>query len=283
MKRTMMLLLTLLSLQPAQAGQRPDSLLVVFWNLENFFDWKSDSRPQYWTSRRFQAKCEGVCKTLMLIADRYGQLPDVVGFAEVENRTVVSRLLRNTLLRKAGYEILHFDSPDRRGIDCALIHRPPLVLEYGAAKHLYDSSGTVMQTRDILLASFGQLCVLVTHHPSKLGSGKGAARDLAMERMRFLADSLMDAGAAAVLAVGDFNECYWEGEGTIKYNGEWEKIDGCFSFGNIVVKEEVFDHPLLLEKDKKYGGLKPRRTFTGPRYNGGLSDHLPVIFKLIWK
>ena len=279
----MMLLLTLLSLQPAQAGQRPDSLLVVFWNLENFFDWKSDSRPLYWTSRRFQAKCEGVCKTLMLIADRYGQLPDVVGFAEVENRTVVSRLLSNTLLRKAGYEILHFDSPDRRGIDCALIHRPPLVLEYGAAKHLYDSSGTVMQTRDILLASFGQLCVLVNHHPSKLGSGKGAARDLAMVRMRFLADSLMGAGAAAVLAVGDFNECYWEGEGTIKYNGEWEKIDGCFSFGNIVVKEEVFDHPLLLEKDKKYGGLKPRRTFTGPRYNGGLSDHLPVIFKLIWK
>ena len=279
----MMLLLTLLSLQPAQAGQRPDSLLVVFWNLENFFDWKYDSRPQYWTSRRFQAKCEGVCKTLMLIADRYGQLPDVVGFAEVENRTVVSRLLSNTLLRKAGYEILHFDSPDRRGIDCALIHRPPLVLEYGAAKHLYDSSGTVMQTRDILLASFGQLCVLVNHHPSKLGSGKGAARDLAMVRMRFLADSLMGAGAAAVLAVGDFNECYWEGEGTIKYNGEWEKIDGCFSFGNIVVKEEVFDHPLLLEKDKKYGGLKPRRTFTGPRYNGGLSDHLPVIFKLIWK
>ena len=283
MKRTMMLLLTLLSLQPAQAGQRPDSLLVVFWNLENFFDWKSDSRPQYWTSSRFRSKCEGVCKTLMLIADRYGQLPDVVGFAEVENRTVVSRLLRNTLLRKAGYEILHFDSPDRRGIDCALIHRPPLVLEYGAAKHLYDSSGTVMQTRDILLASFGQLCVPVNHHPSKLGSGKGAARDLAIERMRFLADSLMDAGAAAVLAVGDFNECYWEGEGTIKYNGEWEKIDGCFSFGNIVVKEEVFDHPLLLEKDKKYGGLKPRRTFTGPRYNGGLSDHLPVIFKLIWK
>lgn len=283
MKRTMMLLLTLLSLQPAQAGQRPDSLLVVFWNLENFFDWKSDSRPQYWTSSRFRSKCEGVCKTLMLIADRYGQLPDVVGFAEVENRTVVSRLLRNTLLRKAGYEILHFDSPDRRGIDCALIHRPPLVLEYGAAKHLYDSSGTVMQTRDILLASFGQLCVLVNHHPSKLGSGKGAARDLAMERMRFLADSLMGAGATAVLAVGDFNECYWEGEGTIKYNGEWEKIDGCFSFGNIVVKEEVFDHPLLLEKDKKYGGLKPRRTFTGPRYNGGLSDHLPVIFKLMWK
>ena len=279
----MMLLLTLLSLQPAQAGQRPDSLLVVFWNLENFFDWKSDSRPQYWTSSRFRSKCEGVCKTLMLIADRYGQLPDVVGFAEVENRTVVSRLLRNALLRKAGYEILHFDSPDRRGIDCALIHRPPLVLEYGAAKHLYDSSGTVMQTRDILLASFGQLCVLVNHHPSKLGSGKGAARDLAMERMRFLADSLMDAGAAAVLAVGDFNECYWEGEGTIKYNGEWEKIDGCFSFGNIVVTEEVFDHPLLLEKDKKYGGLRARRTFTGPRYNGGLSDHLPVIFKLIWK
>ena len=204
MKRTMMLLLMLLSLQRAQAGDRPGSLLVVFWNLENFFDYKSDARQQYWTSRRFQAKCEGVCKTLLLIADRYGQFPDIVGFAEVENRAVVSRLLRNTLLRKAGYGIVHYDSPDRRGIDCALIHRPPLVLESGSARHLYDSTGAVMHTRDILLASFGELCVLVNHHPSKLGSGKGAARDVAMERMLFLADSLLNAGAAGVLAVGDF-------------------------------------------------------------------------------
>ena len=45
-----------------------------------------------------------------------------------------------------------------------------------------------------------------------------------------------------------------------------------------VRKEYIFDSPLLLEQDKKFGGLKPRRTFIGPRCNGGLSDHLPVVF-----
>ena len=66
--------------------------------------------------------------------------------------------------------------------------------------------------------------------------------------------------------------------GTIKYNGGWEKIDGAFASGFAGVREEVFDDPMLLEPDAAYGGRKPRRTFTGPRYRGGVSDHLPVVF-----
>ena len=80
-------------------------------------------------------------------------------------------------------------------------------------------------------------------------------------------------------AVGDFNEDLWgRGGGTIKYNGKWEKIDGGFAEGFPRVREEVFDDPLLLEEDKAFGGMKPRRTFVGPRYTGGVSDHLPVVF-----
>ena len=104
-------------------GPDRDSLLVVFWNVENFFDYHSDSKPQYWTKGRFYAKCDAVAKTLLRIADRYGRLPDAVGFAEVENAFVLRQLVNTTALRKLDYRIVHYDSPDHRGIDCALLCR----------------------------------------------------------------------------------------------------------------------------------------------------------------
>ena len=274
----MILLLLLLGLSPGAASQDRDSLLVVFWNLENFFDYRSDNKPQYWTKGRFRAKCDGVAKTLLRIADRYGRLPDAVGFAEVENAFVLRQLTRETALRKLDYQIVHYDSPDHRGIDCALLCRTStLPLRASAPKHIPDSAGGVLPTRDILLAEFDRLAVLVNHHPSQIG-GKAERRELAQARLRALTDSLHAAGVARTLAVGDFNEDLWGGRGTIKYNGKWEKIDGGFAEGFSRVREEVFTDPVLLERDKSFGGMKPRRTFVGPRYTGGVSDHLPVVF-----
>ena len=274
----MILLLLLLGLSPGAASQDRDSLLVVFWNLENFFDYHSDNKPQYWTKGRFRAKCDAVAKTLLRIADRYGRLPDAVGFAEVENAFVLRQLTRETALRKLDYQIVHYDSPDHRGIDCALLCRSStLPLRASAPKHIPDSAGGVLPTRDILLAEFDRLAVLVNHHPSQIG-GKAERRELAQARLRALTDSLHAAGVARTLAVGDFNEDLWGGRGTIKYNGKWEKIDGGFAEGFSRVREEVFTDPVLLERDKSFGGMKPRRTFVGPRYTGGVSDHLPVVF-----
>ena len=216
---------------------------------------------------------------MLRIADRHGRLPDAVGFAEVENAFVLRRLVRETALRKLDYRIVHYDSPDHRGIDCALLCRAStLPLRASAPKHLPDSAGGVMATRDILLAEFDRLAILVNHHPSQLG-GKAERREAAQARLRALTDSLHAAGQPRTLAVGDFNEDLWgRGGGTIKYNGKWEKIDGGFAEGFPRVREEVFDAPLLLEEDKAFGGMKPRRTFVGPRYTGGVSDHLPVVF-----
>ena len=274
----MILLLLLLGLSPGAASQDRDSLLVVFWNLENFFDYHSDNKPQYWTKGRFRAKCDAVAKTLLRIADRYGRLPDAVGFAEVENAFVLRQLTRETALRKLDYQIVHYDSPDHRGIDCALLCRSStLPLRASAPKHIPDSAGGVLPTRDILLAEFDRLAILVNHHPSQIG-GKAERRELAQARLRALTDSLHAAGVARTLAVGDFNEDLWGGRGTIKYNGKWEKIDGGFAEGFSRVREEVFTDPVLLERDKSFGGMKPRRTFVGPRYTGGVSDHLPVVF-----
>ncbi len=283
-----LLLLQVLCLVPGAAGRatRPpgydpdpqDSLLVVFWNVENFFDYHSDNKPQYWTAGRFYAKCDAVAKTLLRIADRYGRLPDAVGFAEVENGYVLRQLLSATVLRKLDYRIVHYESPDHRGIDCALLCRSStLPLRASAPKHLLDSTGTVMPTRDILLAEFDSLAILVNHHPSQIG-GKDDRRERARARLRAVTDSLRAAGVSRTLAVGDFNQDLWGGAGTLKYNGHWEKIDGGFAEGFSRVREEVFADPVLLEPDSAYGGAKPRRTFVGPRYRGGVSDHLPVVF-----
>ncbi len=278
MKRTMILLLLLLGLSAPVYSQPLDSLLVIFWNVENFFDYHSENKPEYWTAGRFYAKCDGIAKTLLRIADRYGRLPDAVGFAEVENGFVLRQLLGATALRKLDYRIIHFESPDHRGIDCALLaRRSTLPLRTAAPKHVPDSTGGVMATRDILLAEFDSLAVLVNHHPSQIG-GKEDRRALALGRLAALTDSLRAAGTRRILAMGDFNQDLWEsGGGTLKYNGHWEKIDGHFAEGFSRVREEVFADPVLLEPDAAFGGQKPRRTFTGPRYRGGVSDHLPIV------
>ena len=192
-----------------RAYSQQDSLLVMFWNVENFFDYRSENKPQYWTKRRFQAKCDAVAKTLLRVADRYGRLPDAVGFAEVENAFVLRQLVSETALRKLDYRIVHYESPDHRGIDCALLcRRSTLPLRGSAPKHVPDSAGGVMATRDILLAEFDSLAILVNHHPSQLG-GKDERRELALSRLRALTDSLRAAGQRRTLAVGDFNQDLW--------------------------------------------------------------------------
>ena len=166
---------------PAGSADAPgkDSLLVMFWNVENFFDYRSGSeyRPEYLTRRRFEAKCEAVCKTILAVSDRYGRYPDIVAFAEVESPSVTRALVGSTLLRKLGYDVVHYDSPDHRGIDCALIYRSAVLsLRSSSARHVLGGDGLPLATRDFLVARFDSLSVVVNHHPSKVGGGKAEMR-----------------------------------------------------------------------------------------------------------
>lgn len=288
MKRTMITLLLLLSATcfPRLASARPDTLRVMFWNVENFFDYRSPSCPEGLTRGRFYRKCNALSKMVLRFADTFGALPDVVALAEVENRSVLRSLIAMTLLRKLDYETVHYDSPDHRGIDCALLYRKStLTLRASRPVHVRDSAGQVLPTRDVLVADFGDWALAVNHHPSKIG-GKTDRREFAFATMLAAVDSLIDAGTPAVVAVGDFNDSLWgEGcAGTIKYNGDWDKIDGFFLFGGgLAVEEQVFYEKELLEEDRSFGGEKPRRTFIGPRYNGGVSDHLPIVLTITSK
>lgn len=252
------------------------ALLVVFWNTQNFLDYR-EAEGRYASKSAFYAKCSMVARTIMLIAEQEGTCPDVVGFAEIGDRFVLERLVGSTCLRKLGYGIVHYDSTDPRGIDCGLIYRKKeLRLLDSAPCHLYDSTGAVMPTRDILMAKFetpegDTVAVLVNHHPSKLREGAAQRREAAMRRMRFVADSLLSAGCRGVLAVGDFNDTVPGDQPSYKYAGRWDKIDGSFAFGGIKADESTFSHPLLSVPDKTYGGVKPSRD---------ISDHYPIVVSL---
>ena len=149
-------------------------------------------------------------------------------------------------------------------------------------------------------ASPAALAVLVNHHPSKYGGPSSAERrEKAVDRLAFLADSLAAQGYRHIIALGDFNDTpdnevykrlplenaslplHRRGVGSIRFNGKWELIDLVFLSPALAsCPVEVVRVPFLLTKDTVHSGQKPLRTYTGPRYTAGISDHLPVLVKI---
>ena len=314
MKRLMMLLLMVVG--PCAYSQ--DSLVVVFWNVENFFDYtdqgtgESDAEwssrgSRRWTKKRFQAKCDAVAKSLFWIGDKYGKMPDVIGLAEVENWSVLWKLLNETLLRKCGYKIVHYDSNDRRGIDVALLYMESSFKKISHSIITPSMNGEKMATRDILQVGLenekGQkINMIVNHHPSKFGGAEASEerRNVVMKTLKCICDSLLSVDIGVpIVAMGDFNDTpdglqftyldgmlvnkadslFEEGKGTIRYQGKWDLID------MFMVSEDIADYssmyileiPFLMTYEKQYPGFKPFRTYSGPRYIGGVSDHCPIV------
>ena len=252
-----------------------DTLQVMFWNVENFFDWRNDSKmvsdvefsaagERHWTWKRFQAKANAFAKALFWVEAETGRLPDIIGLEEVENAFVLRQVLQKTALRKLDYKYVHYDTPDHRGIDVALLYRTSrFELIDSKPCHLF-AADTVMATRDILLCVFqrdsAKVAVLVNHHPSKYGGAAESEprRRIAVERLRFLVDSLAAIGIDRIIAGGDFNdtpdnpvfrllepalapmhmELFRRGLGTIKYDGKWDLID------HIYVSPALLDAPM---------------------------------------
>ena len=305
-----------------------DSLLTIFWNLENFFDYHnggtSDSDAEFsydgsrrWTSSRFYEKCQMISKSLFWIGDRYGKLPDIIGVAEVENRWVLEKLISSTLLRKYDYGIIHSDSHDRRGIDVALMYNKSQFEIVDYSFHVPKLNGTAMGTRDILHAKLKRLSngsiydFTVNHHPSKYGGAKESEerRFAAMKSLASLCDSLFLSSDGqreyeGIISMGDFNDIpsapqfslldgilknacvnmFKAGEGTIRYEGKWDLIDMFWISDSLLDKSlcEILRIPFLMTRDRKHPGEKPLRTYSGPRYLGGVSDHCPIVLVTEW-
>ncbi len=294
-----------------------EGMMVMFWNLENFFDWvdegKNDGESEFssygsrrWTRGRFYSKCDAIAKSVLWVGDEYGRMPDVIGVAEVENKGVLTKMLSATSLRKYGYSVIHYDSGDRRGIDVALLYRRSSVEPVSSSVRTPVYEGKKMETRDILharmrLADGSEVDFIVNHHPSKFGGEEESRgrREAAMETLKEMCDSL---GKGNIVVMGDFNDTpdaetfsvmdgilvnkgmvlHENGEGTIRYEGKWDLID-MFMIGEPLAGRTEMDIcriPFLMTWEKKHPGEKPLRTYSGPRYIGGVSDHCPIVLKL---
>lgn len=290
---------------------------IAFWNVENLFDTYDDTLTlddeytprgaKHWTQKRYEEKLNQIYKTIMAL-----DAPMAMGLAEVENDRVLNDLCRNTPLRKAGYAFVHYDSPDRRGVDCALIYDSLRFRPFRTrVLSLSDTSGHYF-TRDILQVSgvtsqADTIVMFVCHFPSKRGGATAEKHRMeAARRLRLAMDSARtDYPSATVIALGDFNATPLEppmlkglglpcdqyenlmatlppGEGTYCYQGHWDYIDQVIVSKNTKQKAEagVFRMTGLMTDDPRRLSSHPRRTYSGPRYQGGASDHLPVYLDL---
>ena len=267
---------------------------------------------RHWTKRRFMAKCNAVSKSIYWISDRYGRLPDIIGLAEIENSNVLYRLLNDTALKKAGYSFVHYEGNDRRGIDVALLYRKAGFRKISHTRKVpVTREGDTLQTREILHVELKPLespsvDLIVNHHPSKYGGTdeSQARREAAMSALKELTDSLAAVRGPnrRIIAMGDFNDnpesgpfemmkgslvnmgedLHRRGKGTIRYEGRWELIDMFLVSPDMQedVRMEIVKVPFLMTRDTKHAGEKPFRTYSGPKYMGGVSDHCPIVLCL---
>ncbi len=248
---------------------------IAFYNTENLYDTIhqpnvddtefTPGSPSKWNTARYQVKLQHISSVLSKIGvEQVGELPLAIGLAEVENRGVIEDLINMPALKSANYGIVHFDSPDKRGIDAALIYRQDLFKVTATHKaQLRIDSLPNFSTRDQLVVSgiFDNkpLHFIVNHWPSRMGGEDRsvALRNAAARLCRSLADSLMKIDPKAkIIIMGDLNDdptnesiskylkakssehathsgdlfdpmikLFSDGMGTLEYKGKWNLFD----------------------------------------------------------
>lgn len=293
---------------------------VVFYNVENLFDTITDTTRSHneftpttkkkWDQYKLTRKINELAKCINAASQGGAEF---IGLAEVENKKVLQLLCQHPLLFPQHFEIIHFESEDVRGIDVAFLYRSAFfdLLSFKKIKIPLKKR----PTRDILLTvgihatSGDTLSFLVNHWPSRYGGKKKSekSRVLAAQTLKKQIDSLvLKYPKGKIIAMGDFNDTPKDSSinktlrhqqltnlfeksppqlGTLKYKRKWYTFDQFIVSNNLLsqVSAAVFTPKWLLEKDNKYGGEKPKRTYIGPRYHGGISDHLPIVLQLNFK
>ena len=234
MKSGQILLCLLLSfvLSPvlfAQAAKTYKIRTVAFYNVENLFDtfndpltFDDDRTPKgkdHWTEEIYRDKLKKIAFAIRNIgAGRAGNPPVIVGLCEIENRKVLEDLIQEPVLAEHHYGIVHYESPDRRGIDVALLYQTQFFIPVSSKAHeliIYDSYEPKKRvyTRDQLVVSGllegEELHFIVNHWPSRSGGASGSSykREKAATLNREIIDSLQQMDPyAKIMSLGDFND-----------------------------------------------------------------------------
>lgn len=308
-----------------------DYFTIAFYNLENLFDtfddlntYDNDFLPnsdRRWTEKRYHKKLKKLGSVISQIGTATtNKYPVLVGLAEVENRLVIDDLINSSSLKNSQYDLVHFDSPDERGIDVALIYDKKyfkVIHSEVYSVELFDEDGSPDHTRDILfvegLLNNEKISVLVNHWPSRREGVELSepARIIASNKAIEIIKSINSRDEnAKVIVMGDFNDnplnksvknlmqshdlynpmndlpTYTRG--SLNHRKEWYLFDqilfstNFFEYGK---GKHSFSRVDIFDKTflKQYKGKykgNPFRTYAGYKYKGGFSDHFPVYLHL---
>jgi predicted extracellular nuclease len=275
---------------------------------------------RFWTKARYSKKQHQLAQVIMAIGG--WEAPGIIGLCEIENRYVLETLTKFTALKTAQYGIIHKDSPDSRGIDVALLYRRDKFelsdFDFIPISFPFDKEST---TRDILYAqglmqNGDTLHLFVNHWPSKYGGEfeTAAKRFYAAEVLKQKMDSLRFLKPQSlIIAMGDFNDepsaaalkhiqqdpAYdnlmdgiSSNLGTHSFENRWSLLDQFIISSSLKDQKsssrvlpnsvKIFDLPFVL-KEGALGNMRPFRTYQGPAYLGGFSDHLPIFLDISFR
>ncbi|MDH7913518.1 endonuclease/exonuclease/phosphatase family protein [Winogradskyella sp. SYSU M77433] len=230
LKLSILFLLTMIFVSVnAQEKKRYKIHTVAFYNLENLFDTINDPTKydeaspmmemnESYRSAAYIKKIQSMARVIADIgSEDTGNSPAIIGVCEMENRQVLVDLVNDPQLLHKDYGIVHFDSPDARGIDVALLYQKALFKPINSKKHelkIYDDNTRKrVYTRDQLVVSGeldGELIhVIVNHWPSRSGGeARSRFKRVAAGKLnKRIIDSLQSIDPYAKIAtMGDFND-----------------------------------------------------------------------------
>ena len=303
---------------------------IAFYNIENLFDIENDpltndddflpTSAKRWTPKRYENKLKKIGSVISKIGEENAATaPVVIGLAEVENKKVLSDLVRSENLISEKYSYIHYDSSDERGIDVALLYKDDLFeVEHSETFSVYlqTETGERDYTRDILLVrgilNDEAIHIIVNHWSSRReGEKETEYKRLAAARVvnSIIAKLKKDDNNAKVIVMGDFNDNPSDrsitlleeesklynpfntvlsyNKGSLNHNFQWNMFDQILISGNFFNPDgsnlKFIKADVFNSKfvTQYHGKYKgqPFRTYVGKKYKGGYSDHFPVYIQ----
>jgi len=197
---------------------------VAFYNQENFFDTINNENvndeeytpngPIKWNTQKYKAKLQHMSYAISQIGLDYSPVGvAIIGVSEIENQGVLEDLVKQPDLAKRSYQIVHYDSPDLRGIDVALLYNPKLFIVTNSKSYRLHTEDPTFLTRDQLMVSGylqgEKVHIIVNHWPSRSNGELPSRpkRNAAAALTRSIADSLFRVDPKAkIIIMGDLND-----------------------------------------------------------------------------
>ena len=301
-------------------SQNEKEIFTMFYNVENLFDTINNplteddeflpGSKKKWNTNRYNQKINQLTKVFSSINNGYQ--PNLIGLCEVENKNVIQDLLKTSFFQKHNYTIIHQESADNRGIDCAILfdHNFQLLKHEFIKIQIPNAS---RPTRDIIYVQLQLeeeiVNIFINHWPSRWGGQEKTnyKRVFTARVLRNYIDKYIDPTQSLII-MGDLNDYpsneslknilvkddffnlmdtdKLKGMGSYNYKGDWNFLDHIIVSKNFLNQKNkihisdygVFKEEWLLYRNKE-NQLYPSRTYGGTNWYGGFSDHLAIYCK----